>query len=128
MSGYLFVQLAYSFDRGFQLRESLELTQYIQSGVECFDSLVVQRQMCDAVVGILILVVFIVAHHYRSVIAQTVAAHQCQVVLERATAHRIAPAFVLSQGICARVDEIIDGPSAVVVLQTFVNRGDSYQC
>ena len=83
--------------------------------------------MRDAEIGVFVLIIFVFSNHYRGIIAQTVAAHQCKVVLKRAATHRTASAFKLSQRIGTGVNQVVDSPAAIMVLETLVNGGNSYE-
>ena len=78
--------------------------------------------MRDAVIRVLILIILVVAHHYRGIISQPVAAHQRKVVLKCSSANGIAATLEFSQRIGTGVDEIVYRPAPIMVLQTFVYR------
>lgn len=77
--------------------------------------------MSDAVIRVFVFIILVVAHNYRSVIAKSVAAHNCKIVLKCASAYGITPSLKLSQGIGTGINQIIDGPTTVMVLKTFVD-------
>ena len=83
--------------------------------------------MRDAEIGVFVLIIFVFSNHYRGIIAQTVAAHQCKVVLKRAATHWITSPFKFRQRIGTGVNQVVDSPAAIMVLETLVNGGNSYE-
>ena len=84
--------------------------------------------MSDAVIRVFVFIILVVAHNYRSVIAKSVAAHNCKIVLKCTPAYGITSAFILSESIGTCINQVVDGPTTVMVLKTFVYRRNSYQC
>jgi hypothetical protein len=83
--------------------------------------------MRNAEIRVFIFIIFIFPDNYRGIIAQAVAAHQSKVVLKRAAAHRIATPFKFCQRISAGIYQVVDSPAAIMVLETLVNSGYSYE-
>ena len=81
--------------------------------------------MGDGVVRVVVFVIFVVAHHYWGVIAKAVAAHEGEIVLKRAPAHRVAAPLIFGKSIGAGIDEIGDGPAAEAVTKAAVYGGNS---
>ena len=128
LAGDLLVELAYDIDGGSKLGKYLELTQDVQCGVEGVESFLVQRQMSDAEIGILILVIFVFPDYNRGIISEAVAAHESQIVLECPTAYGSHPSLVFGERVGAGIYQVVDGPAPVSVLQTTVDGRDAYQC
>lgn len=97
-------------------------TDRTKGGIQSVEALLIQGKMGYAVIGILIFVIFLLAHHDRGVIPQTVASHKGEVVLKSSAAHRNVPSLKFCQSVGASVDKIVNCPLAVMVLQTFVDR------
>ena len=128
LAGDLLVELTYYFDGGSELGKHLKLAQYIQSRVEGIESFLVQRQMSDAEIGILILVIFVFPDYNRGIISEAVAAHESQIVLECPTAYGSRPPLVFRKRVGAGVNKVVDGPAAIPILETPVDGRDPYQC
>ena len=78
--------------------------------------------MGDTVIRVLVFVIFIIPDDNRGIITEAVATHQCKVVLKRASAYRIATPLIFGQRICAGVNQVVDSPAPVMILQALVYR------
>ena len=80
-----------------------------------------ERDIGNRIGGVLIAVVFLVAHDDGGIVAQLVAAHGIEVHTDGPETYSAADTLVFIQGFVAGFDKVFDRPLAPTVLQAFVD-------